>query len=178
MLMPYARVILFVLASMALGTIACAQRESAAADVDPGQRNERYGIEPGTEELFAAMLGSGETLAGGCKLDDGQIERTVVVAKYTCTDGAVVLQLDHPDLAPADAIRTQRFAITVKSGTPPAGFVDGVAERVRTREEGFHWKALGGTSPRRNWAVPAFAAAAVAIVVIWAVRRLARRRGA
>src|SRR5690349_18946827 len=121
--------LLFVVAALTLGTTARAQTESAPADVDAARSSERYGIEPGAEQLLATMLGSGETLSGGCKLDDGQIQRTAVVATYVCSGGNVVLQLDHPDVAPPGGVRTGRFAITVKSGTPPSGLVDAVAER-------------------------------------------------
>jgi hypothetical protein len=173
--MPYTRtgILLSVVAAVTLGTIACARAEDKPMD-DPARLN-GYAIEAGTEQLFAAMLGSGETLAGGCKLGEGQIERTAVVATYTCSGGDVVLQLEHPDVATSGGVRTTRFVITVKSGTPPAGLVDAIAERIRTREEGFQWKALEGAPQRRRWVVPAVAATAAAIVVLWILRRLMRR---
>lgn len=174
--MSYARIILAVVVAMALGTIAAAQPEGTPADVDAGRLHERYGIEPAAEQLIGDMLGGAEALPGGCKLDDGQIARTTVVATYKCSDGNVVLRLDHPDVAPPGGIRTERFAITVQSGTPSAGFVDAVAERIRAREKDFQWKTLTtGTSPR-HWVVPAIAATAVAVLVIWALR-LALRHG-
>lgn len=180
MLMPHrARLILpIIVVALALGTIASAQPESTPADIDAARLDERYGIEPGAEQLLAAMLGSGETLSGGCKLADGRIERTAVVATYTCSGGEVVLQLDHPDVAPPGGVRTERFAIAVKSGTPPAGFVDAVAERIRAREGTFQWKTLGGATQQRHWVLPAVAAAAAAVLLVWALRRLARRPAA
>jgi len=156
---------------VALATIARAQ----AVEVDSAQLNERYGIEPGAEQLFSAMLGGADTLPGGCKLADGQIARTAVVAKYTCSGGDVVLQLDHPDVAASGGVRTQRFAITVKSGTPPGGLVDAVAERIRAREGSFQWKTLEAAKRQKHWVVLAVAVAAVGILVIWVLRRLARR---
>jgi hypothetical protein len=175
--MPYARIVFFVLAAAALGTITYAQSEDAPVDVDQARLNERYGIEPGAEQLFAAMLGSGETLPGGCTLADGRIERTAVIATYTCSAGEVVLQLEHPDVATAPAVRTERFAITTKSGTPPDGLVDAVAQRIRSHEGTFQWKTLTAATERRHWVLPAVAAAAVAILLVWALRRRARKRG-
>ena len=175
--MPYARIILsVVVALVALGTVAWAQPDATPADVDAARLNEQYGIEPGAEQLIGAMLGSGETLPGGCKLDDGRIERTAVVATYACSGGNVVLELDHPEVAPAGGPRTERFAITVKSGTPPGGLLDAVTARIRAREGSFQWKSLAAGTKQRHWFVPAVAAAAVAVLLIWALR-LAWRRG-
>ena len=78
-------------------------------------------------------------------------------------------------------VRTQRFAVTVTSGAPPAGLVDAVADRIRAREAAFEWKRIeaGGahTVPEGHpmrWAVLIAVAAAVAIVS-WALRRRAAR---
>ncbi len=178
--MPYARIVLSVVVAAALGTIVYAQPQDAQdepADVDPARLTERYGIEPGAEQLFAAMLGSGETLPGNCTLSDGRIERTAVVATYTCSGKDVVLQLEHPEIATAPALRTQRFAITVKSGTPPDGLTAAVAERIRSHEGNFEWKTLTvGESEQRHRVLPAVVAGAVVVLLVWAVRRRARRR--
>ena len=144
--------------------------------VDAARLNERYVIEPGAEPLFADMLGSRQTLPGGCTLGDGQIERTSVLVTYACGGGQVVLQLVHPESARPGDVRTRRFAITVKSGTPPDGLVSAIAERIRAREAAFEWKRLGGGAQRMRWAVPVAAGAAAAILVFWALRRLAGRR--
>jgi hypothetical protein len=148
--------------------------------VDGARLKEKYVIEPGAESLFADMLGSGQTLPAGCTFGDGQIERTSVVGTYTCGANQVVLQLLHPEMAPRGAVRTQRFAITVKSGTPPAGLVDAVAERIRARETAFEWKTVEDArsepaAPILGWAVGLGAVAA--ILGFWAVRHLVARRG-
>ena len=182
--MPCSRIVVPILAAMVVVGIARAQPERAPIPVDAAGQNDQYVIQPGAEPLFADMLGSGQTLPGGCTLSDGQIERTEVLATYTCGGGQVVLQLLHPEIAHTGGVRTQRFAVTVKSGAPPAGLVDAVADRIRAREAAFEWKRIGagGEHTMRGaqttrWVVVVAAAAAVA-VVFWALRRLtARRRG-
>src|SRR5689334_10342674 len=83
-----------------------------AADPSPAKdaswHDERYVILPGSEDLFADMLGRGETLPGGCKLTDGKIERSSVLATYACGDAEVGLELDHPASPSAGAVRTER----------------------------------------------------------------------
>ena len=177
--MSWLQIVVAVLATTAVVGGAHAQPGPPPQSMDPARLTEKYVIEPGTEALFADMLGSGQTLPAGCTFGDGQIERTSVIGTYACGDTPVVLQLLHPELAPRGALRTQRFAITVKSGTPPAGLVEAVAERIRAREAAFEWKTVeGGASagggPTPRWAV-AFGAAA-AILAFWAVRRLVARR--
>jgi hypothetical protein len=179
--MPCFRRVVPVLAAVAVVGIARAEPEHAPVPADAARLNERYVIEPGAEALFADMLGSGQTLPGGCTLRDGQIERTSVLAIYTCGGGEAVLQLHHPEMAPRGGGRTQRFAVTVKSGAPPTGLVDAVAERIRAREAAFEWKSVGGNSPggaqTMRWSVLIAGAVVAAIVGFWALRRLAARRG-
>ena len=177
--MPSSRIAVSILAAVAGVGIARAQPGGAPMPVDAARENEQYVIQPGAEPLFADLLGSGQTLPGGCTLSNGEIERTSVLATYSCGGGNVVLQLLHPEIAPSGGVRTRRFAIVVKSGTPPAGFVDAVADRIRAREAAFEWTDLGrrGTQTMR-WLVPLAAGAVVAILVFWALRRLTvRRRG-
>jgi hypothetical protein len=147
---------------------------------DATRLNEQYVIEPGAEALFADMLGSGQTLPGGCTFRDGQIERTSVLAIYTCSGGDVVLQLLHPEMAPRGGVRTQCFAVTVKSGAPPTGLVDAVAERIRAREVAFEWKSLDSGRSRgaqtMRWAALIAGGVVVAILGFWSLRRLAARR--
>lgn len=173
--MPCLRKVLPVLAAVAILGIARAEPEDAPAPPDAARLNERYVIEPGAEALFADMLGSGQTLPGGCTFRRGQIERTSVLATYTCGGGEVVLQLSHPELAPGGGVQTQRFAMTTKSGTPPAGFVDAVAERIRAREAGFAWKSVGGGSSG-GWTARIAAGVVLLMLAFWAFRRLAARR--
>ncbi len=145
--------------------------------VDAARQNERYVIEAGAESLLAEMLGRGETLPGGCTLTDGKIERTTVLATYSCGDRQVVLQLLHPALAPSRAVRTGRFAIATTSGPPPAGLVEAVAERIRAREAAFEWTDVGGArTPTRRWPVLLGGGALAAILALWALRRRASRR--
>src|SRR5262245_34482470 len=133
------RIVVPVLAAVAVFGVARADADDPPLTVDAARQNERYAIEPGAETLFAEMLGQGQTLPGSCTLGDGKIDRTSVVATYTCADGQVVLQLLHPTSTPAEAVRTQRLGIAVKSGTPPAGLVEAIADRIRAREAGFEW---------------------------------------
>ena len=127
-------------------------------------------IPPGQEDLLLAMLGRKATLPGGCKLTGGQVAYAVVRATYGCPGGEVVLELLHPSKGPPEAIRTARFAITVQSGSPPAGLTDAVAGLVRSREAAFRWDA-----PPSQRSASAVAVAIVAVIglaaVGWALRR-------
>jgi len=180
--MPCSRIVALVLAGMAVIGVARAQSEGAPMAVDAARQDEDYVIQPGAEPLFAEMLGNGQTLPGGCAFSSGQIARTSVLATYTCGGEQVVLQLLHPESAPSGGVRTQRFVITVKSGVPPAALVEAVADRVRAREAAFEWTRLPGrpvggrgTLITRS-AVEIAVGAVVAIVLFWALRRLAARR--
>ena len=179
--MPCSRIVVAVFAATAVVGIARAQPEGAPKPPDATPQNEQYVIQPGAESLFADMLGRGQPLPSGCTLSDGKIQSTAVVATYSCGGAQVVLQLLHPDSAQPGGVRTQRFAVTVTSGAPPAGLVDAVADRIRAREAAFEWKRIeaGGahTVPEGHpmrWAVLIAVAAAVAIVS-WALRRRAAR---
>jgi hypothetical protein len=134
-------------------------------------------IPAGMEPLFADMLGSGASLPAGCKFTDGKIERTTVLATYACQDGEVVLELVHPDGAPPGGVRTENFALSVKSGTAPQGLTDAIAERIRAREGAFSWKTFGEetSTAKRKWLAIA-AAVLVAVVLIWATRRSRSKR--
>jgi hypothetical protein len=165
-----------VLAAMAVFGIVRAKAEVPPMPLDAASEDERYVIQPGAEPLFADMLGRGQTLPGGCTFANGQIQRTTVLATYTCGGGQVVLQLSHPELAPPGGVRTQRFAVTVRSGAPPAGLIDAVAERIRAREATFQWKTLVGAQTRRWPVLVAAGALVAAVVVLVALRRFAARR--
>jgi hypothetical protein len=175
--MPCSRILVPVLAAMAIVGIVRAQPEGAPTPVDAAPQDGKYVIQPGVEPLFGEMLGIGQTLPGGCTLSDGQIERTAVLATYACGGGQVVLQLLHPGIAPRDAVRTQRFAVTVKRGAPPAGLIDAVAERIRAREAAFEWTSVDGDGAQAmHWSVRVGAGVAIAVLVFWALRRVAARR--
>ena len=150
---------------------------------DAARQRERYVIQPGAEQLFADMLGTGQQLPGGCTLGEGKIERTSVVATYACGAERVVLELVHPSVAPNRAVRTERLAVGVKSGTPPAGLLDAVADRIRAREAAFQWTAVGdqsGAGAQSRWPVAIATGVVVGILALWILRRIAaaRRRSA
>jgi hypothetical protein len=159
------------------GIARAANAEDPPMPVDAARLAERYAIEPGSEPLFAEMLGQGQPLPGGCTFGEGKIERTAVLATYTCVGGQVVLQLLHPSSIPSGGVRTERFAIAVTSGTPPAGLVEAIAGGIRAREAAFEWTEVGGSSPPpRRWPLPVAGGAAAAILAFWALRHIALRR--
>ena len=98
-----------------------------------------YVISPGQEEILGAMLGKDGGVPGGCALTTGDVEKTIVKATYTCPKGDVVVELTHPDAAPADATRTQKFGVRIDSGTPPPEFQNALVARIRERETDFSW---------------------------------------
>lgn len=129
-------------------------------------------IPAGQEELLVEMLGRGVTLAE-CKLTSGEVDHAIIKATYACPEGEVVFELRHPDKAPANATRTARFAITLLSGSPPAGLADALTSRIRSRETAFEWKLLE-SGPERSSPAPLLLAAAGILglaVLGWALRR-------
>src|SRR6185369_9176917 len=105
-------------------------------------------IPPGQEELVGAMLGNGAVLPGDCKLDSGNLEKTTIKATYACSGGDVVVALAHPAAAPANATRTEKFALWVERGTPPADLQSVLLSRIRERESQFRWIVYPPTTPR------------------------------
>ena len=100
----------------------------------------------------------------------------MIRATYDCQGATVVVDLRHPDAAPAGAVSTKRLALSVSSGNAPAGLVDAIAELVRAREGEFDRKATsGGTRSPLRW-LPAVAIVLVLLAVVWFVRH--RRRPA
>lgn len=97
-------------------------------------------IPPGNEALVAAMTGSGAALAGKCSLDGAAIDRTKVIARYTCDGRAAAIELVSPNSAEAGAAaaRTKRFALIAKDD-PPKALIDDVAARVAAREGEWRW---------------------------------------
>jgi hypothetical protein len=136
-------------------------------------------IPPGQEELLADILGRGATFADGCTFAGGQADGPVIRATYTCPTGEVVLELVHPSLEAATATRTDRFAITLKNGSPPDGLIAALASRIRSREAAFEWKWIGQASS--PFSRPMIELAAIALLGLaalgWALRmrRSARR---
>jgi hypothetical protein len=116
----------------------------------------------------------------GCKFTDGQVESALVHATYACAGGEIVVDLRHPDTAPADAVRTAKFALVVSHGTAPAGFMDALTARIRAHEGQFEWKEVGAPSEvsaihRLPRAVPIAIGVVVLAALVWAVRRARRR---
>jgi hypothetical protein len=103
-------------------------------------------IAPGQESLLAEMLGRGETLPGPCIFANGQVESALARCTYRCPAGALVLELRHSSQAAGAAATTDRFAIAIASGAPPAGFMDALVSRIRAREASFVWTSPGAVA--------------------------------
>lgn len=178
--MPTTRLVSSLLAAVAL---ACAAHPLAAqpeAHNTPPAEDLQHVIPPGQEPLLADLLGSGQALPGGCKFADGQIDRATILATYDCAGGQVVIELHHPDEAPSGALRTERFALAVRTGTPPSGLSDSILARIRAREGEFAWKTVGapGASGLRRVLPIAAAALLLAAVLVWLLRRVGAKRRA
>jgi len=165
------------LAAAAVVGIARAQPEPGSAPVDQGRLEERHVIPPGAETSVGDILGSQESFPGGCRLEEGSIERTAVVATYKCSAGDVALQLVHPDDAPRGAVRTERFGVTVTRGTPPPGFLDAVIARIRDRESSFQWTVVNADAGAKSRpGIRMVGGILVALLALWALRRVAAAR--
>jgi MYXO-CTERM domain-containing protein len=134
-------------------------------------------IPPGQEELVGAMLGNGVALPGDCKLASGNLEKTTIKATYACPSGDVVVELTHPAAAPTNAARTEKFALRVESGTPPADLQSVVLSRIREREGQFSWTVYPAkTSAAEPTAVPMLSGGLVLGLLVLAALLLWRRR--
>jgi hypothetical protein len=147
--------------------------EPAAVTSDNEAAEEPHAVvPPGQEELLADMLGRGATLAQGCTFAAGQADGRVIHATYACPSGHVVFVLHHPGQSPSALAETERFAITLQSGTPPNGLVDDLTSRIRSRERPFEWLWIGERSPRSSpGMVLLFAAGLIGLVALVWVRR-------
>jgi hypothetical protein len=137
-------------------------------------------IPPGQEELVGTMLGNGIALPGDCKLDSGNIEKTVIKATYTCPSGDVVLELTHPAATASDATRTEKFAVRVERGTPPADLQRVLLSRIREQEGQFRWTVYPARTPGapQSREVPMLAGGVVLGVLVIVALLLWRRRTA
>jgi len=137
-------------------------------------------IPPGREDLLAEMLGRGETLPGQCSFGSGEAKNDTVTASYACSTGTVVLTLRHPSKASPDATLTEQFAIAVQTGSPPAGLVEAVAARIRSREKAFEWTWLKPTVGQRSRRSVAVLLAVFAVLMaggaLWLALRRPRRK--
>jgi hypothetical protein len=127
-------------------------------------------IAPGQEQLLAEMLGRGEALPGSCTFSNGQVESALVRGTYQCAGGEVVVELRHPSWEQGAVATTERFAISVPSGSPPAGLVEALASRIRQREARFLWKSPA--SPGEGGGTRAFAFIEIdtgMIQAVWAI---------
>ena len=138
---------------------------------------DEFVIPPGQEELLADMLGRGATLPGQCQLSAGDINGAIVVGTYTCPAGQVVFELRHPSKAPADASHTDKFAVVVKSGAPPAGLADALLTSIKSHEAQFKWLSL---RPPEAQASHGFLSTLIPVLgvaaVIFVLRRMRRAR--
>jgi hypothetical protein len=170
--------LLAVLATDAAVHTASAQTEAGSAVVESSKIE--FVIPPGEESLLAELLGRGAEPAVGCTFINGAVESALVHARYACAGGEIVVDLRHPDTAPADAVRTAKFALAVSSGTAPAGFIEALVARIRAHEGQFEWKEVGQPSdvsairtlPR---AVPIAIGVVIFAALLWVVRRARRR---
>jgi hypothetical protein len=135
-------------------------------------------IPPGQEELVGGMLGNGVTLPGDCKLVSGNLEKSTIMATYSCPAGEVVVELAHPSAAPTDAARTEKFALQVERGTAPPDLPDALLARIRERESQFQWSVHpdGAPDPPPGGPVPMLSSAVALGVLLIAALLLRRRR--
>jgi hypothetical protein len=97
-------------------------------------------IPPGHEPLVAAMVGSGAELPARCALDRAAIDRTKIIASYTCDGRPVTLELvslSSPEASGATS-KTAQFALIAKAD-PPKALIDDITARVTAREKDWRW---------------------------------------
>lgn len=95
-------------------------------------------IPPGNEKLIGEMLGG--ALPEKCALAGASIERTKIVATYTCAGNTVTISLHHPadPAAATPNAKTAEFAIVAKAGAPRP-LVDELASKIAAREREWRW---------------------------------------
>jgi hypothetical protein len=123
-------------AVVAAALCVCTTRRAAASSYDV--------LAPGQEQLFAEMLGRGETLPGACTFASGQIESALVRGTYQCAGSGLVVELRQSRHDDGAAAVTERFALAIAAGTAPAGLIDALAARIRARESAVVWTPPGG----------------------------------
>ena len=131
--------------SALVGLVFAAPRDGRAGPIIP----------PGRDAMLGEMLGAGPGRVGGrCAFDGASVKRSFVQASYRCGDaGDVTVSLMHPGAAKDAARRTDRFAISVVSGTAAdAAFLDDLASRVRAREAAWEWANATDREPANGTA--------------------------
>jgi hypothetical protein len=164
-----------------LTTLATAAVPVLVAFADQAEPGGEAVVPEGRDELLGEMLGKGATLPDGCKLNEGRVEYTTVKATYGCPTGEVVYELSHPSRAGGGAARTDRFALTLQSGSPPAGLEPALIALIRSREAAFEWKWIGPPADARGsttlWLAAATLTAVAILGWIFRSRTSARRDG-
>ena len=82
-------------------------------------------------------------MADHCRLTDGDIGGTTIRAVYRCGADDVTIELRHPSMMTGEGMRTERFAISVASGSPPPELLPSLASRIRASEARFEWRGAG-----------------------------------
>jgi hypothetical protein len=100
-------------------------------------------VPPGQDEVLSDMLGRGVELPGPCKYAGAEAAATLIRSSYECPKGKVVYELVHPSNAKSNANKTEKFALSVQSGSPPAGLTEAIVAHVRAREAAFDWQWVG-----------------------------------
>lgn len=100
----------------------------------------------GQEALIAAMLGGRDTLPGPCNLDRARVEGARVVAVYRCAGAEAVLELHHPDAAPAASVIAGSLAVFAVAPRRDA-LVGAVVDRVRQRGAAVRWIVAATRAP-------------------------------
>ncbi len=113
--------------------------EATATTRNSGPSERQAVIPPGQEEALAAMLGRGADLPAGCHFARAQVDGSLITSTYGCSEAEVVIELHHPSAAPAGATETAQFALLLRQGVPPEGFLDGLLARVRAHENTVTW---------------------------------------
>jgi len=133
-------------------------------------------VPPGQEEVLAQILGRDSELPGACRFDRAAADGPLVTAEYACADGSVIVELRHPDGAPPDALRTERFAIAVRSGPAPPNFIMALGAIVRAHEQRFAWARSSATPPVAGAPIAVALGAAAIVLVALAFEYFSGRR--
>lgn len=156
---------------------------AARANGETTEASPVFVVPPGQEELISEMVGRGVVFPGGCRLVDGQVDYVFVRARYECADGDLVVELHRPGEDLAEIARTGRFSVVIRSGEPPAGFVEALAARVESREDEFAWKRIAARSLLETTlliaavVLPAAAFVVGCVGLTWAAYRRRRDEG-